>query len=205
MPNRQAACSSMRSFQRSRRFRKQARKCPPAAARNRDACAAPWCRGHRRRRARIPCAASTSSADQRAARSSPTALRAPGKLPSGLGLRGQMWPLSIWVWQSTKAGNAMPPRQSIAVEAPGPAFAGRISRIVRRQCQGLPERILRRRRRDLRSERGVTGAAGHCSDDSHPCPAVRCYVMSLIAPVSARSRASGAARGEKSMTARGRS
>ena len=36
------------------------------------------------------------------------------KEPSGLGLRGQIWPLSIWVWQSTKQGSTMRPSRSIA-------------------------------------------------------------------------------------------
>ena len=36
------------------------------------------------------------------------------KEPSGLGLRGQIWPLSIWVWQSTKHGSTMRPSRSMA-------------------------------------------------------------------------------------------
>ena len=32
------------------------------------------------------------------------------KLPSGFCLRGQMWPLSRWVWMSTKAGSTRPRR-----------------------------------------------------------------------------------------------
>ena len=36
------------------------------------------------------------------------------KEPSGLRLRGQIWPLSIWVWQSTKAGSTMRPARSMA-------------------------------------------------------------------------------------------
>ncbi len=58
----------------------------------------------------------TSAAVQRAARSSPDATSAPMNVPSGLGLRGQMWPLSIWVWQSTKQGRTMRPARSMAAE-----------------------------------------------------------------------------------------
>ena len=34
------------------------------------------------------------------------------KVPSGLGRRGQMWPLSMWVCMSTKAGQTMPRSRS---------------------------------------------------------------------------------------------
>ena len=94
--------------------RTPARRSPPAARPSRDGCAAPWCRARRRSAARNPCAArhrrrSSARRDRRRRRSS-----APMKEPSGLGLRGQIWPLSIWVWQSTKAGSTMRPARSMA-------------------------------------------------------------------------------------------
>ena len=43
-----------------------------------------------------------------APRSDITAVSAPMKVPSGLRVRGQIWPLSRWVWISTKAGRIRP-------------------------------------------------------------------------------------------------
>ena len=70
----------------------------------RDGCGSRGCRAHRRSAARNPSARATSAAVQCAARSAPTVVSAPMKVPSGLGVRGQMWPLSRWVCMSTKAG-----------------------------------------------------------------------------------------------------
>ena len=67
--------------------------------------------------------AATSSADQFAARSKATASRAHAKVPSGFGRRGQMWPLSMWVCMSAKAGKASPRSRSIR-EASAPLPAG---------------------------------------------------------------------------------
>ena len=63
---------------------------------------------------------------QRAARSVAVASAAPRKLPSGLGERGQIWPLSRWVWMSTKPGQTRPPSRSTAPAGavPSGAIAG---------------------------------------------------------------------------------
>ena len=61
--------------------------------------------------------ASTSFAVHFASRSSPTAVSAPANDPSAFGRRGQMWPLSRWVWQSTKAGMTTRRRRSFAAPA----------------------------------------------------------------------------------------
>ena len=70
---------------------------------NRDGCGAPRCRARRRSASAKSMRRATSSALQRAARSAPTAFSAPMNVPSGLGLRGQIWPLSRWVWHVDEA------------------------------------------------------------------------------------------------------
>ena len=83
--------------------------------------------------ATVPCAqahcrpnsmrACTSSAVQRTERSLAVAVAAPRKLPSGLGERGQIWPLSRWVWMSTKPGQTRPPLRSTAPAGAVPSGA----------------------------------------------------------------------------------
>ena len=94
--------------------RRPARRSSPAAPPSRDGCAAPWCRAHRPQRSAKSMRRSTSRAFQRTSRSVPVASSAPMNDPSGLGMRGQIWPLSIWVWQSTKQGSTMRPFRSMA-------------------------------------------------------------------------------------------
>ena len=84
--------------------RRQARRWRSAARGNRDGCGSRRCRGRRRSAARNPCARA-----RRRPTSSPRGPRrhwssAPMKVPSGFGRRGQIWPLSRWVWMSTKRG-----------------------------------------------------------------------------------------------------
>ena len=91
----------------------------------------------------------TSSADQRVERSLKVVPAAPKKLPSGLGERGQIWPLSRWVWTSTKPGHTRPPLRSIApggavprgaMAATRPSLIS-ISQRTRPSKSGLPGRL----------------------------------------------------------------
>jgi hypothetical protein len=73
---------------------------------------------------------STSSLDQRAARSAATVCRAPLNVPSGFDARGQIWPLSRWVWRSTKQGQTWPPSSRTAGAPTGAVPAGPIRAIA---------------------------------------------------------------------------
>ena len=97
------------------------------------------CRAHRRSAGRNPCARATSlgASSWRRGRRRPSS-SALGKRPSGLGARGQMWPLSRWVWASTKGGSTIAAvegqaRRSARAVAPA-ARSPRCGR-ARRRCR----------------------------------------------------------------------
>ena len=78
-----------------------------AGRRCRYGCGSRACRARRRSAGRTPCARATSPALQLAAgRPRPWRARR-RKSPVGLGARGQIWPLSRWVWASTNSGSTM--------------------------------------------------------------------------------------------------
>ena len=123
---------------------------------------------------------------------------APMKVPSGLGLRGQIWPLSIWVWQSTKHGSTMRPARSMARGgsglSPRAAMPAILPSATAMSASAKPSRSNGAARPGV-SERVQAGigeqrSSGRIGGIMPPGAESPC--STLTAPASARSRASAA-------------
>ena len=123
---------------------------------------------------------STSSLDQRAVRSAATVCRAPLNVPSGFGARCQMWPLSRWVWRSTKQGQTWPPSSRTAGEPAGAVPAGPIRATAAARHLDVGERepvavdldprhrLAEERRRYAAAAQPVVAARGHVHEAHGP-------------------------------------
>ena len=112
------------------------------------------------------------------------------KVPSGFGMRGQMWPLSMCVWQSTKAGQTIRPNElhdRIVVGVPRLRRTARTFRRPRTMSTSdepvavRPGRRIVERARPARSR--SSGRDGSAAGDS------RRLLATLSSPASPRSRA----------------
>ena len=120
--NSATACSSMRPAQRSRISAKTGQEIASCGGSELSGCGRRGAVGVGAAQAEIHARARTSlggPARLAVARRPPRARRA--KVPSGLAVRGQIWPLSMWVCRSTRQGQTIRPWSGTR---PGPSAAG---------------------------------------------------------------------------------